>query len=147
MNESLSANALISLIVCLGAVSEPKLSMELLEGGGVTLLCEASCWLPEPDITFLDDQGNEIPAKEDPKRDLEASGCYTVRRRVPLPTATNMKMKRFLTLKPPLVGTVTCISTTSNPMLATAGYKRTSNKQDKQMKDAYWTCLLVLFIV
>uniref|UniRef100_A0A8D3B265 Ig-like domain-containing protein n=1 Tax=Scophthalmus maximus TaxID=52904 RepID=A0A8D3B265_SCOMX len=121
-------------------------TVELVVGIGfkLTLLCEASCWLPEPDITFLDDQGNEIPAKEDPKRDLEASGCYTVRRRVPLPTATNMKMKRFLTLKPPLVGTVTCISTTSNPMLATAGYKRTSNKQDKQMKDAYWTSIVIV---
>ncbi|XP_035463053.1 butyrophilin subfamily 3 member A2-like isoform X1 [Scophthalmus maximus] len=91
---SISDVTTVELVV--GAVSEPKLSMELLEGGGVTLLCEASCWLPEPDITFLDDQGNEIPAKEDPKRDLEASGCYTVRRRVPLPTATNMKMKRVI---------------------------------------------------
>ncbi|XP_039996724.1 butyrophilin subfamily 3 member A2-like isoform X2 [Xiphias gladius] len=76
----------VTLVV--GAVSEPKLSVVSAESGGVTLQCEASCWLPEPEIKLLDDRGNEIPG-EDPKRDQDARGCYTVRRRVTLRTATS----------------------------------------------------------
>ncbi|XP_051285341.1 butyrophilin subfamily 3 member A2 [Dicentrarchus labrax] len=70
------------------AVSEPKLSVLSADSGGVTLQCKASCWLPEPKIQFLDDQGNNISA-EDPKRDQNASGCYTVTQKVTLQDATN----------------------------------------------------------
>ncbi|XP_005951115.1 butyrophilin subfamily 3 member A2 isoform X2 [Haplochromis burtoni] len=71
-----------------GAVSEPTLSIVPDVGGGLTLQCEARCWFPEPTIRFLDAQGNEISA-EDPKRDKESLGCFTVKRRVTLQTATN----------------------------------------------------------
>ncbi|XP_039466106.1 butyrophilin subfamily 3 member A2-like [Oreochromis aureus] len=71
-----------------GAVSEPTLSVVPDVGGGLTLQCEAKCWFPEPTIRFLDAQGNEISA-EDPKRDKESLGCFTVKRRVTLQTATN----------------------------------------------------------
>ncbi|XP_006807857.2 butyrophilin subfamily 3 member A2-like [Neolamprologus brichardi] len=71
-----------------GAVSEPTLSVVPDVGGGLTLQCEARCWFPEPMIRFLDAQGNEISA-EDPKRDKESLGCFTVKRRVTLQTATN----------------------------------------------------------
>ncbi|XP_019210271.1 butyrophilin subfamily 2 member A1 isoform X3 [Oreochromis niloticus] len=71
-----------------GAVSEPKLSVVPGVGGGLTLQCEARCWFPEPTITFLDSQGNEISA-EDPKRDGNSPGCLAVTRRVTLHTATN----------------------------------------------------------
>ncbi|XP_070786029.1 butyrophilin subfamily 3 member A2-like isoform X2 [Enoplosus armatus] len=67
-----------------GAVSEPKLSVVSAEGAGVTLQCEAGCWPLEPEVRFLDDQGNEIQA-DDPKRNV--SGCYTVTRRVTLQEA------------------------------------------------------------
>ncbi|XP_042257687.1 butyrophilin-like protein 9 [Thunnus maccoyii] len=77
-----------TLELVVGAASEPKLSIVSAESGEVTLQCEANCWQPEPEITFLDDQGNNISA-EDPKRDQNTSGCYTVRRRVTLQTATN----------------------------------------------------------
>ncbi|XP_031591152.1 butyrophilin subfamily 2 member A2-like [Oreochromis aureus] len=77
--------AILELFV--GAVSEPKLSVVPDEGGGLTLQCEAKCWFPQPLITFLDDQGNEISA-EDPKRDDESQWCLTVTRRVTLQTAT-----------------------------------------------------------
>lgn len=76
----------VELVV--GAVSEPKLSVMSAEDGGVTLHCEANCWLPEPEIVFLDDQGKNIPA-DDPKRDEDARGCFTVRRRATLQDATN----------------------------------------------------------
>ncbi|XP_026010818.1 putative butyrophilin subfamily 2 member A3 [Astatotilapia calliptera] len=56
-----------------GAVSEPKLYVVPGVGGGLTLQCEAKCWFPEPRITFLDNQGNEISA-EDPKRDGNSPG-------------------------------------------------------------------------
>ncbi|TKS93203.1 Butyrophilin subfamily 1 member A1 [Collichthys lucidus] len=70
------------------AVSQPKLSVVLAKSGGVNLQCEANCWLPEPEITFLDDRGKEIPA-DDPRRHQDTSGCYTVTRKVTLRDATN----------------------------------------------------------
>ncbi|XP_031591153.1 butyrophilin subfamily 2 member A1-like [Oreochromis aureus] len=77
-----------TLELFVGAISEPKLSVVPGVGGGLTLQCEAKCWFPEPTITFLDNQGSEI-STEDPKRDEESSGCFTVKRRVSLQTATN----------------------------------------------------------
>ncbi|XP_005753768.1 butyrophilin subfamily 2 member A1-like [Pundamilia nyererei] len=77
-----------TLELFVGAVSEPKLSVVPGVGGGLTLQCEAKCWFPEPKITFLDNQGNEISA-DDPKRDEESSRCFTVKGRVSLQTATN----------------------------------------------------------
>jgi len=74
----------VELVV--GAVSEPKLSVRRAEGGGVTLECCAHCWLPEPRVSFLDEQGNDIGGDE-PKRDREAGGCFTVRRRATLRNA------------------------------------------------------------
>ncbi|XP_062300801.1 butyrophilin subfamily 3 member A2-like [Scomber scombrus] len=76
------------LELVVGAASEPKLTVVSAESGGVTLQCEANCWLPQPEITFLDDQGNDISAEE-PKRDQNHAGCYSVRRRVTVQTATN----------------------------------------------------------
>ncbi|XP_042368239.1 butyrophilin subfamily 1 member A1-like [Plectropomus leopardus] len=77
----------IIIVLHKGAVSEPKLLITSAEGGGVTLQCEAACWLPEPQITFLDDYGKIIPADE-PKRHQDASGCFTVRRTLTLRDAT-----------------------------------------------------------
>ncbi|XP_028420696.1 butyrophilin subfamily 2 member A1 [Perca flavescens] len=68
------------------AVSEPKVSVTSAEGGGVTLQCEANCWLPEPQINFLDERGKHIRAEE-PKRDEGAHKCFTVTRRVTLQDA------------------------------------------------------------
>ncbi|XP_020509639.2 butyrophilin subfamily 3 member A2 isoform X2 [Labrus bergylta] len=76
----------IELIV--GAVSEPKLSFIPTVGVGVTLQCEASCWFPKPEITFLDD-GDNIISAEDPKSELGPRGCFNITRRVTLQTATN----------------------------------------------------------
>ncbi|KAF3698109.1 Butyrophilin subfamily 3 member A3 Precursor [Channa argus] len=67
---------------------EPKLSVVSAECGGLTLQCEAKSSLSEPEITFLDDLGNNIAAEE-AKRDEDAGGIYTVRRRVTLHSATN----------------------------------------------------------
>ncbi|CAJ1085711.1 butyrophilin subfamily 1 member A1-like [Xyrichtys novacula] len=75
----------VELIV--DAVSEPKLSFGSAEGGGVTLQCEAICWLPEPEITFLDDEGNHLTADE-PEKVQDACGCYTVTRRLSLQGTT-----------------------------------------------------------
>ncbi|XP_071315912.1 butyrophilin subfamily 3 member A2-like isoform X2 [Trachinotus anak] len=77
-----------ALELFVGAVSEPKLSVVPGARDGVTLQCESNCWFPEPEITFLDDQGNNISA-ENPKRGEDSRGCFTVTRRAFLPTATN----------------------------------------------------------
>ncbi|KAK2863328.1 hypothetical protein Q5P01_002861 [Channa striata] len=71
-----------------GTVSKPKLSVVSVECGGLTLQCEAGYSLLEPEIMFLDDQGNKLPA-EGPKRDAAGRGDYTVRRRLTLQSATN----------------------------------------------------------
>ncbi|XP_005464716.1 butyrophilin subfamily 2 member A2 isoform X1 [Oreochromis niloticus] len=70
------------------AVSEPKLSVISVEGGDIALHCEANCWLPEPQITFLDDKGKKI-SEENPKREQDACGCFTVTRRATLQRATS----------------------------------------------------------
>ncbi|KAI3375973.1 hypothetical protein L3Q82_016506 [Scortum barcoo] len=75
----------VTLVVV--AVSEPKLSVVSAESGGVTLQCEANCWLPKPEISLLDDQGNIIPAEE-PRRVRDDSGCYILTRKVTLRDAT-----------------------------------------------------------
>lgn len=71
------------MAVFTASVSEPEISVSPEESMalecGVILQCKATCWLPEPNIHFLDDGGNDIAADE-PKRLQEASGCYTVRR-------------------------------------------------------------------
>ncbi|XP_029381681.1 butyrophilin subfamily 1 member A1-like [Echeneis naucrates] len=59
-------------------VSEPKLSLVTLAGDEVTIQCEAQCWMPEPQIAFLDDEGNNV-SPENPKRQQESSGCFTVK--------------------------------------------------------------------
>ncbi|XP_069028369.1 butyrophilin subfamily 3 member A2-like [Embiotoca jacksoni] len=68
---------MVELVVV--AVSDPKLRIVRSEDGGVTLECEARCWQPQPDVRFLDDGGNDIPA-DDPERKEEAGGCLTTTR-------------------------------------------------------------------
>ncbi|KAF3698100.1 Butyrophilin subfamily 1 member A1 [Channa argus] len=78
----------VELVV--GTVSEPKLSVVSAGCGGLTVQCEANTSLLEPEITFLDDQGNELPA-EDLKRDKDGLGNYTARRRMNLFSATSFR--------------------------------------------------------
>ncbi|XP_068444381.1 butyrophilin subfamily 3 member A2-like [Clinocottus analis] len=75
----------VKLVV--GAVSDPKLSVTPAEGGGVTLRCAADCWLPAPEVFFLDERGVDAGGDE-PKRDLDARGCYAVTRIATLRDAT-----------------------------------------------------------
>uniref|UniRef100_A0A3Q3J0X9 Ig-like domain-containing protein n=1 Tax=Monopterus albus TaxID=43700 RepID=A0A3Q3J0X9_MONAL len=69
------------------AVSVPNLSFIPNAGSGVTLQCETNCWSPAPQITFLDNQGNNISA-EDARRDQDSTGCFRVTKRVTVPAAT-----------------------------------------------------------
>ncbi|KAM9335511.1 butyrophilin subfamily 1 member A1-like [Symphorus nematophorus] len=77
----------VMMELSVGAVSEPKLSIVAVEGGGVTLQCEANCWFPEPNITFHDDKGNNIDA-ENQKTRPDCSGRFTVTRRMTVQTHT-----------------------------------------------------------
>ncbi|XP_037615384.1 uncharacterized protein LOC119482063 [Sebastes umbrosus] len=73
-----------------GAVSEPKLSVVPAVDGGVTLQCEADCWFPQPEITFLDAQRNNISAG-DTKTDEDSSrGCFTATKRLTVQTANRV---------------------------------------------------------
>ncbi|XP_077961548.1 putative selection and upkeep of intraepithelial T-cells protein 1 homolog [Gasterosteus aculeatus] len=62
-----------------GAASEPTLAV--VPGTGVTLQCEAACWVPKPDVTFLDAQGNIIDAEASKYHQDPESRCYNVTRR------------------------------------------------------------------
>ncbi|XP_047464942.1 butyrophilin-like protein 9 isoform X2 [Mugil cephalus] len=70
------------------AISEPKLSIVPSVGGGFALRCEAKCWLPKPEIMFLNDQGKDI-GSENQTSVQEANGCFTVTKTVAVKTQTN----------------------------------------------------------
>ncbi|KAM4565279.1 butyrophilin subfamily 2 member A2-like [Fundulus diaphanus] len=74
------------LVLNVGAASEPKLTV-VPSTSGVTLECTAQCWFPEPEITLLDDGGNEIKAGN-PTR-VSAPECFTVTVRADVQTPTN----------------------------------------------------------
>ncbi|XP_034531947.1 putative butyrophilin subfamily 2 member A3 isoform X2 [Notolabrus celidotus] len=76
------------ILLTVVAASEPKLSVVPDGGGGVTLQCDAGCWFPKPEITFLDDHGNKISV-DDPKEEFNYGGCFNITRRATLPTAVN----------------------------------------------------------
>uniref|UniRef100_A0A671VDG9 Butyrophilin subfamily 3 member A2-like n=1 Tax=Sparus aurata TaxID=8175 RepID=A0A671VDG9_SPAAU len=78
----------ITVQLSVDAVFEPKLSAVPAVHGGVTLQCEADCWSPQPEITFLDKHGNSINAEE-PKTHRDNSECVNVTRRMTLQTYTN----------------------------------------------------------
>ncbi|XP_070786279.1 butyrophilin-like protein 2 [Enoplosus armatus] len=73
-----------------GEVSEPVLSIVEFADAGVTLQCEAKCWFPEPEITFLSEQGN-ISA-ENPRSDPDSRGCFNVKRRVTVQAAARFRV-------------------------------------------------------
>ncbi|XP_037335892.2 V-set domain containing T-cell activation inhibitor 1-like isoform X3 [Pungitius pungitius] len=70
-----------------GAASEPTLAM--VPGEDVTLQCEASCWSPKPDVTFLDAEGNVISAEEPKYSRDPQSDCYSVTRRATVQAGNN----------------------------------------------------------
>lgn len=79
--------SLCVLLVFEGAAAEPRLSVVSGEGETVVLQCESDCWFPEPSITFLDDQGKDLPALH-PMRVQDSQGCFIVKRNVTLQTGT-----------------------------------------------------------
>ncbi|XP_055362742.1 hepatocyte cell adhesion molecule-like isoform X2 [Betta splendens] len=81
-------NVVKTLELVVGAFSEPKLSVVSGADGAQTLECETSCWFPEPEVTFVDDQGNIISG-ENLKRHQEPRGCFTVTKRATVPTGSN----------------------------------------------------------
>ncbi|XP_029023901.1 butyrophilin subfamily 2 member A2-like [Betta splendens] len=81
-------NVVKTLELVVGAFSEPKLSVVSGADGAQTLECETSCWFLEPEVTFVDDQGNIISG-ENLKRHQEPRGCFTVTKRATVPTGSN----------------------------------------------------------
>lgn len=110
------------------AVSEPKLSVVSAKCGEVTLQCEADLWQQEPEITFLDDQGNNVSA-ENPKRHPDSRGFFTITRRATVQTTTNrvtcrvhqpeINQTRDMEIHIPADCTRSCTLTTSIAVLVT----------------------------
>lgn len=55
---------------------------------GVTVECKARCWLPFPEMKILDDEGNNVAAKE-PQEEQKSEGCFTVKLNVTLQNPTS----------------------------------------------------------
>lgn len=66
------------------AASEPQL---VLADGGMWVQCEVGCWLRDPHISFLDEQGEDIPAGNQTSQP-DGGGCFITRQRVALQTPT-----------------------------------------------------------
>ncbi|XP_035985522.1 putative selection and upkeep of intraepithelial T-cells protein 1 homolog isoform X1 [Fundulus heteroclitus] len=71
----------VELVV--GSSSEPKLSVVSADGDGVTIECEALCWMPAPQMTILDNDGKRL-TDEEPKQEQDPRGCYNTRQNVTL---------------------------------------------------------------
>ncbi|XP_054483396.1 butyrophilin subfamily 3 member A2-like, partial [Anoplopoma fimbria] len=56
----LNKSPTIQLVV--GAVSSPVILVTESSSGGVLLQCEAKGWYPEPEVVWLDGEGNPVPA-------------------------------------------------------------------------------------
>ncbi|KAL6118332.1 uncharacterized protein ACO6RY_03150 [Pungitius sinensis] len=82
-----SAGDTCTVELSVGAASEPTLAM--VPGEAVTLQCEASCWFPKPDVTFLDAEGNVISAEEPKFSQDPQSDCYSVTRRATVQAGNN----------------------------------------------------------
>ncbi|XP_008433348.1 putative butyrophilin subfamily 2 member A3 isoform X2 [Poecilia reticulata] len=76
------------IVLNVGAMSKPELTVVPSSAGGVTLECKAECWFPEPDIMFHDDEGNEMTA-EKPTRGPNSAECFTVTRKAVVQTPIN----------------------------------------------------------
>ncbi|XP_039996342.1 butyrophilin subfamily 1 member A1-like isoform X2 [Xiphias gladius] len=83
-----SRQVVATLELLVYAVSEPRLSVVPGVDDGVTLQCEADCWSPVPEITFLDDRGNHIKA-EKPKTRQDSRGRFTVAQTATVQTDTH----------------------------------------------------------
>ncbi|KAK2863329.1 hypothetical protein Q5P01_002862 [Channa striata] len=114
----------VELVVA--TVSDPELSVVSVDWGGLTLQCEVNYSHSEPEIMFLDDQGNKLPA-QDSKRDKDAGERFTVRRRMTLQSATNSITCRvhhpeFLLVKDQRVFISGDFTGTSTTIIAVGGF-------------------------
>ncbi|XP_029932733.1 butyrophilin subfamily 1 member A1-like [Myripristis murdjan] len=73
---SLDRESIVELVV--GEVSQPEISITAESGSdGETLQCEV-CWLPKPEVEWLDDQGKVIKGRDSTLRNPDVNQCYTV---------------------------------------------------------------------
>ncbi|KAM4564401.1 uncharacterized protein V3H82_013465 [Fundulus diaphanus] len=60
------------------AASDPKLAVVAVDSRGVTVECEARCWLPPPQMMILDDKENNL-TDEKPEQEETDRGCYNMK--------------------------------------------------------------------
>ncbi|XP_015259566.1 PREDICTED: putative selection and upkeep of intraepithelial T-cells protein 1 homolog [Cyprinodon variegatus] len=73
--------SIVELVVA--SSSDPKLSVVSVDSRGVTVQCEALCWMPVPVMTTVDDEGNKL-TEEEQKQELDPRGCYNIKQNVTL---------------------------------------------------------------
>ncbi|XP_038839029.1 butyrophilin subfamily 2 member A2-like, partial [Salvelinus namaycush] len=64
--------------ICVGAVSQPVISIDGTKGWGVVLKCESGGWFPEPVMEWLDSSGTILPADGPPERHRDSEDLYAV---------------------------------------------------------------------
>ncbi|XP_035985154.1 selection and upkeep of intraepithelial T-cells protein 1-like [Fundulus heteroclitus] len=66
----------VNLVVV--ASSDPKLAVVAVDSRGVTVECEARCWLPPPLMRILDDKENNL-TDEKPETEKTDRGCHNMK--------------------------------------------------------------------
>ncbi|KAI5104496.1 butyrophilin-like protein 3 [Silurus meridionalis] len=79
-NKSMSSETTVHVIVEVQG-SQPVITMESYDNsGGINLVCESRGWKPEPEVLWLDREGDTLPA-EDTQIHRDAEG-FSVKRRI-----------------------------------------------------------------
>ncbi|KAL4618274.1 butyrophilin subfamily 3 member A2-like [Arapaima gigas] len=68
-------------VVVKGVGTEPVISIEGYSEGGISLLCESEGWYPEPQVVWMDSEGQSLPAAPT-ETHTDSTGLFTVRRHV-----------------------------------------------------------------
>ncbi|KAK2899613.1 butyrophilin subfamily 2 member A2-like [Channa argus] len=79
-------NIFIPVLLVVGAVSEPSISVVSTKGTNVALQCEAKNWFPKPEIEWTDSEGGIIP--HEPVY-TEHDEYYSVNSSIPVNIAAN----------------------------------------------------------
>ncbi|XP_029932563.1 butyrophilin-like protein 2 [Myripristis murdjan] len=74
-----------------GEVSQSDISITSESGSdGETLQCEV-CWLPKPEVEWLDDQGKVIKGRDSTLRNPDVNHCYTMTSTVKVPSSDSSR--------------------------------------------------------
>ena len=69
-------------LIFAGAVSQPEISLTGIKGDLLSWRCDSGCWFPEPQMSWLDSDGNIIITAGPSETEKRSDHCYVVQRSV-----------------------------------------------------------------